>query len=232
MVTVFACLLVSGSCLAQNELVPLPDSNLTYSVKPDYRKCAFPLCGGWYLTPVNQYSTQLENADEAYEHSLIVPNTIYVASINYKPMNLTSDQIAKLESIMRSGQALLKGSVRAPLAATSPTVVKTFTAQGAWTSPNKSEPVGPYLKVSSSGIVCITTPCPYYKAELVNSTFTTTFDELMFEKAELDREQEALAWHAVATKGLVITGVKYVSEGQAGKGNGISATKVFFSYPK
>ncbi|RZA07720.1 MAG: hypothetical protein EOO68_03010 [Moraxellaceae bacterium] len=229
---VFASVLMCGSCLAQSALVPSPETSLTYSVKPDYRKCAFPMCGGWYLTPVNQYSVQLESSDEAYEQSLIVPNTIYIASINYKPLNLTPDQIQKLENNMRTGQALLHGAIRAPLTAVSPAPVKTFVAQAAWTSPNKNEPVGPYLKVASSGIVCITTPCPYYKAELINSSFSTTFDELVFGKADLDREQEALAWHAVATKGLVITGVKYESQGQTGTGTGISATKVFFSYPK
>ena len=231
MMAITATLLFSASCLAQNVLKPAPDNNLTYTVKPDLRKCAFPACGGWYLTPVNQYSLQLENTDEAYQHSLLLHNSIYVASINYKPLGLTPDQIQKLENIMRSGQALLRGSIGNPLNSTSPIAGRVFTAQNAWTSPNKNDAVGPYLKVSSSGIVCITTPCPYFKAELINSLFTTNFDELVFDKAGLDREQEAVAWKTVASDGLVITGVKYESQGQTGPGTGISATKVFFVFP-
>ena len=221
-------LLASLACLAQADK-PLPHKATTYTVKPDYRKCAFPLCGGWFLTPVNQYSLQLENEDEAYQNSLLVPNTIYVSHINYRALGVTPEQIKELETIMRSGQALLAGSANS-FASFVP-AARTFTAQAAWTSPTKTEPVGPYLNVSSSGIVCITTPCPYYKAELINSGFSSNFHELNFEKAELDREQEALAWQAISSKGLVLTGVTFVSQGMTGTGTGIAATKVFFPFP-
>jgi hypothetical protein len=223
-------LLFSLGCIAQTPVKPAPDNGLTYSVKPDYRKCAFPACGGWYLTPVNQYSLQLETADDAYQNSLIAPNTIYVAYINYRTLNLTPEQIKELEASLRSGQGLLRGTINS--ISTTPVIgTKTLVAQAAWTSPTKTDPVGPYLKVSSSGIVCITTPCPYYKAELINTAFTSNFDELVFDKAELDREQTAQAWQAVSSGGLVITGVKYDSKGQVGTGTGISATKVFFDFP-
>lgn len=221
---VASSLIFSFGCAAQEK--PTPSQAVTYQVKPDYRKCALPMCGGWFLTPVNQYSLQLEDSDEAYQHSLLVPNTIYVAYINYRPMGLTQLQIAQLETSMRQGQALLRGQVTNNAA-----TIKTLVAQNAWTSPNTNEPVGPYLKISSSGIVCITTPCPYYKAELINADYFSNFDALTFEKAGLDKEQEASAWQAVATNGLVITGVKYPSTGQTGPGTGISATKVFFSFP-
>lgn len=221
-----ASLCLAMDAAAQESIKRTPENALTYSVKPDYRKCAFPVCGGWYITPVNQYSLALEDSDEAYQHSLLLPNSIYVATINYKALGLTPDQIAKLEDSLRRGQGLLRGLVK-----TSTTKYATLVAQAAWTSPNTNAPVGPYLNVSSSGIVCITTPCPYYKADLINSFFTTNFHELTFEKAGLDEKQESLAWQAVAEGGLVLTGVKYVSQGQVGTGTGISATKVYFSYP-
>jgi hypothetical protein len=221
-----AGLFMAATVSAQEPVKPTPDTALTYSVKPDYRKCAFPLCGGWYITPVNQYSLALEDSDEAYQHSLLLPNSIYVATINYKALGLTPDQIAKLEDSLRRGQGLLRGVVKA-----STTKYSTLIAQAAWTSPNTNTPVGPYLNVSSSGIVCITTPCPYFKAELINSFFTTNFHELTFEKAGLDEKQESLAWQAVSEAGLVLTGVKFESQGMTGTGTGIAATKVYFSYP-
>jgi hypothetical protein len=221
-----AGLFMTATVSAQEPIKPAPDTALTYSVKPDYRKCAFPLCGGWFITPVNQYSLALEESDEAYQHSLLLPNSIYVATINYKALGLTPEQIAKLEDSLRSGQGLLRGVVKA-----STTKHSTLIAQAAWTSPNTNTPVGPYLKVSSSGIVCITTPCPYFKAELINSFFTTNIHELTFEKAGLDEKQESLAWQAVSEAGLVLTGVKYESQGMTGTGTGIAATKVYFGYP-
>jgi hypothetical protein len=218
-------------------------TTITYSIKPDLRKCAFPLCGGWFLTPVNQYSLHLQTEDEAYASSSILPNSIYVAYINYKRLGLTERQILEFETYAYASQALLSGNiVTTPNSAspngfgTSPSFLppKTLTliASGAWTGANKTVALGPYLKVTSSGIVCVTEPCPYYIANVINSATHINFDELSLAKAELTREQEALAWRAVATKGLVMTGVKYVSQGHVGTGLGISATKVFFAFPQ
>lgn len=227
---------------AQTIIKPEP-TGVTYTVKPDYRKCAFPLCGGWYLTPVNQYSLALQTEDEAYESSALLPNTIYVAYINYKRLGLTTKQIAELEAAMRSEQALLRGNITNTLTTTKQAVSKavartqTLVVNGAWVGANKNTAVGPYLNITSTGIVCITTPCPYFKANIINSDYSSEFHDLSLEKAGLDREQEALAWQALSTSGLVITGTKYETTGfdpsgkEPGKGVGVAATKVFFAFP-
>ena len=222
---------------AQTIISPEP-TGTTYTVKPDYRKCAFPMCGGWFLTPVNQYSIQLQTEDEAYQSAALLPNSIYVAYINYKRLGLTKKQIAELDAAIQSEQVLLRGTVTdSPATSRALTPIKTLVANGAWVAANKSPAVGPYLKISSTGIVCITTPCPYFNAALINSNYTTQFHDLSLEKAALDREQEAQAWQAISTSGLVITGTTYVTTGfdetgaEPGKGIGIAATKVFFAFP-
>ncbi len=232
MLLISAAIFFTATSQAQTIVKPEPTTATTYSVKPDYRKCAFPMCGGWFLTPVNQYSLQLESEDEAYQNSSLLPNSIYVAYINYRALGLKPAQIQELEVAMRSEQALLRGTIsNPPIASISPIGGRTLAVNGAWTGANKTVALGPYLKISSSGIVCITTPCPYYKANLINSLYSTNFHELTFAKAELTREQEALAWQAVASDGLVMTGLRYESQGQVGTGVGISATKVFFAFP-
>lgn len=229
--------LFSMGVQAQTVISPEP-TGTTYIVKPDYRKCAFPLCGGWFLTPVNQYSLNLETEDEAYQNAALLPNSIYVSYINYKRLGLTEKQIAELETAIHSEQALLRGTVtNSPISGNIITRTKTLVANGAWVGANKNTPVGPYLKISSTGIVCITTPCPYFKATLINSNYSSEFHDLSLEKAMLDREQEAQAWQAISTDGLVITGTTYESTGfdetgaAPGKGIGIAATKVFFAFP-
>lgn len=231
------CITFSLAAQAQTIISPEP-TGTTYSVKPDYRKCAFPMCGGWFLTPVNQYSIQLQNEDEAYQSAALLPNSIYVAYINYKRLGLTEKQIAELNSAIHSEQVLLRGIlINSPISGRVITRSKTLAANGAWISANKNPAVGPYLKISSTGIVCITTPCPYFKAALLNSDYTREFHDLSLEKAELDREQEAQAWQAISTEGLVMTGTTYETTGfdesgaEPGKGIGISATQVFFAFP-
>lgn len=227
----------SLSAHAQTIISPEP-TGTTYIVKPDYRKCAFPMCGGWFLTPVNQYSVQLQTEDEAYQSAALLPNSIYVAYINYKRMGLTEKQIAELDSAIHSEQALLRGTViNSPISGRVTTRSKTLVANGAWVGANKNTPIGPYLKISSTGIVCITTPCPYFKAALINSNYSSEIHDLSLEKALLDREQEAQAWQAISTDGLVMTGITYETIGfdetgaEPGKGIGVAATKVFFAFP-
>jgi hypothetical protein len=231
------CITFSLATQAQTIISPEPIGTI-YNVKPDYRKCAFPMCGGWFLTPVNQYSIQLQNEDEAYQSAALLPNSIYVAYINYKRLGLTEKQIAELNSAIHSEQVLLRGTlINSPISGRVITRSKTLAANGAWISANKNPAVGPYLKITSTGIFCITTPCPYFKAALLNSDYTREFHDLSLEKAELDREQEAQAWQAISTEGLVITGTTYETTGfdetgaEPGKGIGIAATKVFFAFP-
>lgn len=235
------CGFITLGCQAQGIIKPIPTPELqgtTYSVKPDYRKCAFPLCGGWYLTPVNQYSLHLQTEDEAYESAALLPNTIYVASINYKRLGLNEKQIAELKAAMRSEQALLRGNVISDAAKNKLAPRgKTLVVDSAWVGANKNPPVGPYLNITSTGIVCITTPCPYFKAEVINSNYASEIHDLNFEKAALDPDQQAKAWEAVSTTGLIITGTRYQTIGfdetgaEPGKGVGVAATKVFFAYP-
>lgn len=225
-------LLVISSAQAQTSAKPEPATVTTYSVKPDYRKCAFPMCGGWYLTPLNQFSLQLETEDEAYQNSLLLPNSIYVATIDLKKLKLSEKQLEELQLAMRNQQALLRGVINKGLSIlTTHVKAPSLHADAAWIGANKNDAVGPYLKVASSGIVCITTPCPYYRADLVNTNYSFQFHELSLEKAALDREQEAQAWQAIASQGLLLTGLKYDSQGQIGTGIGIAATKVFFAFP-
>lgn len=232
-ICIVSLLAFSPWLFAQDVISPAPNEGSTYVVKPDYRKCAFPMCGGWFLTPVNQFSHQLEDDNTAYEHSLLPPKSIYVAYIDYRRLGLTEAQIRELEARMHSEDVLLRGLLsRNGITPQNSTRLATLHTNGAWVSANKREAYGPYLRISSTGIVCITTPCPYYKAELINTAYATVFDDLNLEKAELDREQTSRAWQAIASEGLVITGVKYESEGMTGPGTGIAATKVFFSYPE
>jgi len=79
--------------------------------------------------------------------------------------------------------------------------------------------------------VCINTPCPYFTVKLINSTYTVNYEVLIFDRAELDRAQEAIAWQAVSSDGLVLAGVRFFPEQQTGTATGISATKVFFAFP-
>lgn len=209
-----------------------------YAVKPDYRKCAFPMCGGWHLTPVNQYSIQPQTEDEAYDSLGLLPNSIYVSYLNFKTMGLSAKQVEELKGLIHTQQVLLRGNVTSK----KPTVrntfkVSTLNANGAWVSANNNMPIGPYQKITSTGIICITTPCPYFNTQFLNGDYSAQIDDLNLDAVELTEAQQAAAWEAISTTGLIITGTTYTFTGfdetgaEPGIGNGVKASQVFFSYP-
>jgi len=213
-------------------------TGIYYSVTPDYRKCAFPMCGGWHLTPVNQYSLQPQTEDEAYDSLALLPNTIYVSYLNFKKMGLSEKQTDELKGLIHTQQVLLRGNITSKKSTLRNTFkANTLNANGAWVSANSNTPIGPYQTITSTGIVCITTPCPSFKTQFLNGDYTAQIDEINFDSAELTDAQQAAAWLAISTKGLIITGTTFTFLGfdetgaEPGVGNGIKATQVFFSYP-
>lgn len=225
-------LLASLSFVAQAaDTKPVERELVTFSVKPDYRRCAHPYCGGWFLTPVNKRIRGLMSEVEAHTEVSANAVSIYVPKVNYRRLGLSPQQIRELERNMSEGQALLRGYLEPYWSHNTDRRLNVLVADAAWVSPNDNKPVGSYLNMTSSGIVCITTPCPYYEANLINADYTTLVDEISLKEAGLTLEEQALAWRMISNKGLIITGFKFISQGQVGEGLGVAATKVFFSFP-
>lgn len=217
--------LFSAGVLAQSSDV----AGSYYTIEPDYRRCASPYCGGWWLTRVNLYTV---TADAALDGTVspIVPNPVYVASIDYRALGLTDSQIREFETRIREGKAFIRGVLK-PYPYPVFGRLQTLAATGTWLAANDTVPAGPYLKVRSTGIVCITTPCPYFEAEMLNTNYRTPVHELDLRRAELTDKQTELAWREVNAKGAIMTGVRFPSQGQTGTGVGIAATKVFLTFP-
>lgn len=203
-----------------------------YTIEPDYRRCASPYCGGWWLTRVNLYSVSADSALDG-DVAPIIPDPVYVADIDYRALGLTEGQILEFEKRVHEGKAFIRGVLRPyPYPVFDRNRLQVLAATGTWVAANDNAPVGPYLNVRNTGIVCITTPCPYYEAEVLNTGFRTQVHELDLRRAELTDKQTELAWRELDGKGLIMTGVRFPSQGQTGTGVGISATRVFFTFPQ
>ena len=203
-----------------------------YTIEPDQRYCPSPACGGWWLTRVNQYTIAADASVLDASVIPIVPSPIYVAAIDYRALGLSDREIAEFQKQILDGRAFIRGVLR-PYPSPWPWFrpLQQLAATGTWVAANDNDPVGPYMNVRSSGIVCITTPCPYYNVQILNSSYTTPAHELDLKHANLTDRQTELAWREVSGKGLIMTGVRFESQGQTGTGLGIAATKVFFTFP-
>lgn len=208
--------------------------DLVYTIEPDYRRCAAPFCGGWWLTPVNRLQIALPTVDDLDAGIAPAPTPIYVASIDYSKLRLTDAEINRFEYLILTGQALIRGAlVDYPWTRQdSPKQqLNSLRASATWYAANTNEPFGTYLDVKSTGIVCITTPCPYFQANQVNTYWNFQFHEINFDRAELTDRQLAMAQKRIADRSLMMTGVRFVSQGMTGDGIGIAATQVYFNFP-
>jgi hypothetical protein len=131
----------------------------------DMRKCASPMCGGYFVRAVNQALTRC--ADGSFRKEC------HVFTLNTDALGWTDDQRALFQEQFASGHALVKGRL-ASVAVIGPTKGDVVSVTEAWQGAALSKPKGTFFKVKSTGIVCITTPCPSIGATPLNLPMART----------------------------------------------------------
>ena len=121
-----------------------------FTVRPDYRKCISPLCGGYWISLVNRRKTPCIDGTARKE--------CYVASINWNPVDLTPEEIQLVDQLIAEGRILLQGKV----------VKRTWEGFGVLgelrvtrvlVSASDKKPVGDFVQLKENGIECVTVPC-------------------------------------------------------------------------
>jgi len=223
-----------------DDITPI-ERSLVYSIKPDMRKCASPMCGGYWISPVNKVYVDIPTPYEA-EDPLWEPKPIYVAAIDFKKLGLTKDEIYRFQDLIFNGQALIAGYLTTYPYKTAESRVlprlKQIVATETWGGANTNPPVGAFLDVKISGIKCIQAPCPYFKALKINTRYGFYFHRINFSKAELTPDQAKYAKELMYAGSLVIAGVREPlstvdeqAESAIDDVLAIRATQVYFPFP-
>lgn len=110
-----------------------------YLVRRDQRRCAYPTCGGWFLSEINQASTTCP--DGATEAECYVPGLLLPEGIEAEDGNLLHGDFGTADI----------------LGATWGTFEADFVYESVLEDP---WPYGSHDLVFDTGIVCVTTPCP------------------------------------------------------------------------
>lgn len=156
LIRIFALLM---ACLPS--LVLAANASAYYSVRPDHRKCASPLCGGVFVQQVNKSATRCADQRNRAE--------CYAAEIDGSALGLTAEQLAGLRDLAGEGRLLLRGKLQS----------KSFGEVGrlgvlvateAWGAATEAPPRGGYYRAASNGVVCIAAPCLSYWEEKLNAT--------------------------------------------------------------
>lgn len=142
--------------LVQYQFVAKTSRADVFTARPDYRKCAAPLCGGYYVKLVNKKLTQCADGSTQEE--------CYVSAINYGGALVDNGaaSFANKTPLLLIGAIVQKSDV-------SVRGLGVFEAKEAYRSATQNTAVGNFYGVTNNGIMCITTPCFSYDEKLLNS---------------------------------------------------------------
>lgn len=194
-----AALMLAGCGVSQTEVTEvdtletegaeLSTTSRTYvTFSRDFRKCASPMCGGWFVTDVNRVN----------------PVPRYVNAIDFSGSDLDQATIDKVHE-GAFGQVVLRGK----LGKTEPVFnTRSFLVTDAWRGmPGVTAVVGqPFLTVASIDIQCFKAPCPSMKATKLNAGGSTMFDQLDVSAASLNRVDQNWLKNRVAEHKAIVTG--------------------------
>jgi hypothetical protein len=128
-----------------------------YSVRRDVRRCAFPMCGGFFVKLVNQSATLCADGVRRAE--------CYVTALDLAPLRLSDTDSAELTA--EANRFLLKGKFQRRIFPRWGTFGH-LVVNEAWEGHSNATATGRFLRLWDTGIRCITTPCPTVHGQLLN----------------------------------------------------------------
>jgi hypothetical protein len=178
-----------------------------YRVRNDLRRCASPLCGGYFVARVNASSTRC--ADGRFKREC------YVAEIDWNGQE--EPEVAPL---------LVRGNI----------VAKRYERFGnlgelrvreLWKSLGVNAPVGTFYLVRDRGVRCIAFPCPTHSEAKLNSSISRNIAGVNLEGAGLGENSPVVNAAMTGPNGVIVTGQDVPVKGPGGRSFELKATQVY-----
>jgi hypothetical protein len=209
-------------------LTPSLKASSSYYVvtQADMRKCASPMCGGYFVKSVNQPLTRCSDGTFKKE--------CHAFTLNTEALGWSDDQRALFNEQFASGKAVVRGKLAVGAVPMSDTIKgDVLTITEAWQGQALSKPTGVFYSVKSTGIVCITAPCPSLGATPLNVPLAkTTNPDLDLAASGAGEEALAAAGQALFDTGILTAGTivptKYVDfAGRTRRGTKLVASEFY-----
>lgn len=127
-------------------------------IRHDYRRCASPMCGGWWVSRVNYSTTRCHDGSYARE--------CYVAEVDWRGLGLTERSLPPF--LERSTSAVLRARIEPKAYGTIGTFGELVVQEG-WQAVTDAEPSGPFYQVNGPDRACVRAPCFAYDQRRLNS---------------------------------------------------------------
>jgi hypothetical protein len=172
----------------------LSSTSTYFEVRRDFRRCAFPMCSGYWVKRVNKATTVCVDGKAADE--------CYVATVDFERLGLGDAEIRP--------NFLLRGEIKSK---TYPSgKFGNFVPTEAWNAHAatlEEPPAGSFYRLGDNGIRCVRAPCFSINSDRINSTSSTKLSGLT---GAFDAEASA----ALGTQKIIAVGT-YIPAPQGGK---------------
>lgn len=207
------------------EAVTNPEAYTFFEVTKDLRKCAFPGCGGWFISRLNSGTTRCHNGQNA--------TSCYTPVLDWSTAGLAEAQQEVLLTAAQDGavsdgvKAILRGRFARTNTTPRPELGR-FVIGEAWTAENAATSDGGFVRIRDNGIRCFAPPCPSLTEMWLNNDAVTNIYGMDYSAAELsDYQFDECAQALQTSDGMLTAGYRYtwVENGQVAIGR--TATAVF-----
>ncbi|TKD12421.1 DUF6748 domain-containing protein [Polyangium fumosum] len=192
-----------------------------YTARQDLRRCAYPLCGGIFVSAVNQDRTVCADGTLADE--------CYVADIQFSSLLM----LAGVDGTIREAIGEKRESTRAVLFGDlfpGQSGLGSLSLRFAWVALEPAELRGAFHRVWHNGVVCVAAPCPSFDQEHLNDGLPRTIHEVEFKEVPGNGRDDFDSGRALfSSLGMILTGQNVVLEnyGPAGDATVLQATQAF-----
>ena len=188
-------------------------SNSTfYLARPDLRKCASPMCGGYFIRRVNSGLTPCVNGRQMSE--------CYVTTIDWNGL-----AEAEINKALLRGSIVAKGNRNGRYGVLKVTEI--------WVAADDDKPYGDFYRVRDLGIRCIAAPCLTHQEAKLNTVSVRKIAGVDLTEAGVPKEAIEQGQTAMtSTNGIIVAGGHATVTGPAGRALTLKAAQFYLPQNK
>ena len=197
-----------------------------FTMHGDMRKCAFPMCGGEFLTRVNRSTTVCHDGKSA--------ESCYTPELDFSESGLSEDAQNKLRATAAQGvfegaaRPLVRGRFAKKNFTTPSPEMGRFIVTEVWLPQGPNAGDGVFARLQDNGLRCIAAPCPSTTEKGLNTSRSAAISDIDFSLSGIDEELIGELVHEMfQPHGLIIAGDRFSVKIDGRKGKGRTATNVW-----
>ncbi len=175
------------------------------------------MCGGMFVREVNRFQTRCSDGTLSTE--------CYVASLDLSLLGLQDRDASRLQAAFTAKEALIRGSF-GPFS-NDFSYLSVLVASEAWEEKGTARPGRIPAFFQDNGIRCITDPCPWVDASILNTLFFGTISGIDLGSSGAAEAEIQEGYRSLSSTGIIANGRLRRFSGPAGEGFSFEAARFY-----